>query len=146
MLQYCNTPSAIDGLSPAQKLFGHPIQDTLPAHARSFTSEWQHKMQEAESKAVTTQQSFMDYYNRGAHLLPDIQQGTQVVLQNPRTKLWDTYGTVISVDPHRQYKIKTKHGKVIINHRFLRCRVPAPNLPRAEPQVARSRFFTIHRT
>ena len=86
LLQYRNTPSARDGLSPAQKLFGHPIQDTLPAHARSFTSEWQHKMQ--ESKAVTTQQSSMDYYNRGAHLLPDIQQGTQVVLQNPRTKLW----------------------------------------------------------
>ena len=32
LLQYCNTPSHKDGQSPAQKLFGHPIQDTLPAH------------------------------------------------------------------------------------------------------------------
>ena len=28
LLQYCNTPSRKDGLSPAQKLFGKPIQDT----------------------------------------------------------------------------------------------------------------------
>ena len=28
LLQYRNTPSRKDGLSPAQKLFGHPVQDT----------------------------------------------------------------------------------------------------------------------
>jgi len=38
LLQYHNTPSAHDGLSPAQKLFGHPVQDTLSAHSRSFAS------------------------------------------------------------------------------------------------------------
>jgi len=32
LLQYRNTPSCKDGQSPAQKLFGRPIQDTLPAH------------------------------------------------------------------------------------------------------------------
>ena len=36
LLQYRNTPSQQDRLSPAQKLFGHPIQDTLPAHRRAF--------------------------------------------------------------------------------------------------------------
>ena len=30
--QYWNTPSRLDGACPAQKLFGKPIQDTLPAH------------------------------------------------------------------------------------------------------------------
>ena len=35
ILQYRNTPSCKDGLSPAQKLYGRPIQDTLPAHRRS---------------------------------------------------------------------------------------------------------------
>ena len=32
LLQYRNTPSRKGGLSPAQKLYGQPIQDTLPAH------------------------------------------------------------------------------------------------------------------
>ena len=39
LLQYRNTPCRKNGLSPAQKLFGHPVQDTLPAHRRSFAPE-----------------------------------------------------------------------------------------------------------
>ena len=31
ILQYRNTPCRKDGLSPVQKLFGHPVQDILPA-------------------------------------------------------------------------------------------------------------------
>ena len=37
LLQYWNTSSARDGLSPAQKLFVHPVQDTISAHPRSYT-------------------------------------------------------------------------------------------------------------
>ena len=40
LLQYQNTPSRRDGLSPAQKHFGHPIKDTIPAHRRAFAPEW----------------------------------------------------------------------------------------------------------
>ena len=36
LLQYCNTPSQCDHLSPAQKLFGQPIQDIIPAHRRDL--------------------------------------------------------------------------------------------------------------
>jgi len=32
LLQYRNTPSHKDTLSPAQKLYGRPAQDTIPAH------------------------------------------------------------------------------------------------------------------
>ena len=41
-LQYRYTPFRKDGQSPAQKLFGRPMQDTLPAHRHSFSPEWQH--------------------------------------------------------------------------------------------------------
>jgi len=37
LLQYQNTPLVKNALSPAQKVFGHPMQDTLPAHTSSFT-------------------------------------------------------------------------------------------------------------
>lgn len=36
LLQYRNTPCHKDGISPAQKLLGHPIQNHLPAHRHSF--------------------------------------------------------------------------------------------------------------
>ncbi len=46
LLQYRNTPSKRDGLSPVQKLFGKPMQDTIPAHHRVFAPQWQHSTQE----------------------------------------------------------------------------------------------------
>ena len=35
LVQYRNTPG-VTGLFPAQRLFGHPLQDLVPAHCRSF--------------------------------------------------------------------------------------------------------------
>ena len=40
LLQYRNTPDA-SGLSPAQRLLGHPIQDALPVQRSAFSKEWQ---------------------------------------------------------------------------------------------------------
>ena len=54
LLQYCNTPLVRDGLSPAQKLFGHPMQDILPAHPKSFSQEWQQTEEETERKVIAT--------------------------------------------------------------------------------------------
>ena len=111
------------------------MQDTLPAHSRSFSQEWQHSAEEIEHKVITTQQKTMSYYNKAAHPLSDIKQGSQVVLQNPRTKLWDMYGVVISVDQHHKYHIKIKSGKVLMkNRRLLRRRVPALNPEATKPQ------------
>ena len=49
LLQYWNTSSARDGLSPAQKLFGNPVQDTISAHPRSYISEWENSIEEVEA-------------------------------------------------------------------------------------------------
>ena len=76
LLQYRNTPSRKDGHSPAQKLFGHPIQDTLPAHRRSFTPEWQKSTQEAEQQATETLEQSKTFYNIHARSLPDIRIGS----------------------------------------------------------------------
>ena len=50
LLQHRNTPSRRDGLSPAQKLFGRPVQDVLPAHRRVLAPEWQHSADDAEEQ------------------------------------------------------------------------------------------------
>ena len=111
------------------------MQDTLPAHSRSFSHEWQRSAEEIEHKVITTQQKTMSYYNKAAHPLSDIRQGSQLVLQNPRTKLWDTYGVIIFVDQYHKYHVKIKSGKVLMrNCRFLRRRVPALNPEATKPQ------------
>ena len=125
LLQYRNTPSRKDGLSPAQKLFGHPIQDTLPAHRRSFAPEWQKSTEEAEQQARETREEAKVSYDAHTHSLPDIHIGSKVALQNQHTKLWDIYGTVVTIGPHRRYHVKTNGGRILVrNRRFLRRRVP----------------------
>ena len=57
LLQHQNTSCRKDGLSSAQKLFGHPVQDTLPAHRQSFAMEWQKSSQEAVDTAQAIQES-----------------------------------------------------------------------------------------
>ena len=85
LLQYRNTPSRKDGLSPAQKLFGHPVQDIVPAHQRSFLPQWQQTTQEAAQQAEDTSKLSAAYYNIHAHNLPDIHVGSHVAVKNPQS-------------------------------------------------------------
>ena len=117
LLQYHNTPSRKDGISPAQKLYGHPVQDILPAHRRSFLQEWQQKSQEVEEQAKQTLRSSETFYNTHAHPLPDIHIGSNVTIQNSKSKLWDIYGIVTDISPHRKYYVKTSSGRVLVRNR-----------------------------
>ena len=138
LLQYRNTPSRKDGLSPAQKLFGRPIQDTLPAHRRAFSSEWQKTTRELERHVEVSQETTEAYYNRHAHSLSDISVGSNVAVHNGDTKQWDIYGIVVDIGPYRKYFIKLPSGRVLTrNRRFLRRRVPVsvPPAPTSTPAV-----------
>ena len=125
LMQYRNTPSAKDGLSPAQKLYGHPIQDSLPIHPRAFAPEWQQSTAETERRTQQSEEAATRRYNSTASNLPEINVGTHVAVQNARTRLWDTYGIVTWVGPHRQYHIRTANGQTMLhNRRFIRRCVP----------------------
>ena len=124
LLQYRNTPRK-DGLSPVQKLFGRPVQDSIPTHRRSFPKEWQHAAREADQKEVHTREETKYSYNLHARSLPDITVGSHVTIQNPESKMWNIYGTVVDIGPHRRYYVKTHSGRIFVrNRRFLRRRVP----------------------
>ena len=124
LLQYRNTPSRKDGMSPAQKLFGHPVQDSLPAHQRSFMAEWQKSSDTVDKALSSTQAKSEAYYNQQAHDLPDLQVGNHVAIQDPDSKLWDVYGVVTAIGPYRRYFVKTQSGRVFVrNHRFLRKQI-----------------------
>lgn len=85
LLQYRDTPSRKDGLSPAQKLFGQPIQDILPAHHRAFSAEWQHNTKDAEKQAISTKETLEMSNNQRAKPLPNIQVRSYVTIQNHET-------------------------------------------------------------
>ena len=121
----CSTGTQKDSLSVALKLYGHPVQDTLLAHHSSFAPEWQRSEQEAQQQATAIQEVSQKFYNTRAHPLPEIQAGTNVTVQDHRSKLWDTYGVVTAIGSQHQYYVKTQKGSVLVrNQRFIRRRVP----------------------
>ena len=67
-----------------------------------------------------------------ASYLPDFQVGSNVAVQRPRTKLWDTYGIVTSIGPCYQYHITGRKGQ---NCHLLQYIAPA-SIPELWYQVA----------
>jgi len=130
LLQYHNTPSCEDGTSPVQKLYGHPVQDSLPAHRHSFSSDWQCKTAEVEKQLGDTLETSTQFSNAYAYPLPDIPIGSKWPFRTRETKLLDIYDTVTEICPHRRYYIKTHGERVLIrNCRFLHHRIPLPYTP-----------------
>ena len=74
-----------------------PIQDALPAHHSSFALEWQHSAQVVTQQTEATQEASQRYYYSAAHPLPEIQVGTNVAVQDHKTRLWDTYSVMIAI-------------------------------------------------
>ena len=103
------------------------IQSPEANHPQLYNiKEWQQRAGQAERLRETSRRVATQDYNRTAHSLPDIAVGSNVAVQHPRTKMWDTYGIVKRIGPNRQYHIQTKQGRMLIrNRRFIRRRVPA---------------------
>ena len=100
--------------------------DTLCKASYQHTTDRLPKMAEsAEQHASNTSMASEKYYNQHAHTLPDIQVGSNFAIYNTETKLWDIYGTVTHITPHRRYYVKTSCGRILIRNRrfFLCCRV-----------------------
>ena len=126
---FCST-----AIHPLARMASHQLKNymdilskiyILPVHCRSFLQEWQQKSQEIEEQAKLTLQSSETFYNTHAHPLPDIQIGSNMAIQNPKSKLWDIYGIITDINPHCRYYVKTSSGRVLVrNHRFLRRRIP----------------------
>ena len=134
LLQYHNTPSRKDNLSPAQKLYGHLIQDTLPVHYRAFAPEWQAKMKDVDAQRAKSLEQSKAHYNKHAKPLPVITTGSHVAIRNNETNCFDIYDIVVSVDQFCKYTIKTASGCILVrNCRFIRKRIPASlTLPESE--------------
>lgn len=104
-----------------QKLFGHPVQETLPAHRRSISQKLQKSTINAEKQAKETQYSSTLSYFQHASKLSLLKVDNHAVLQHPVSKLWKTYRTTIELGSNQKYLVKTKSGRVPVqNRRFIR--------------------------
>lgn len=141
LLQYRNTPSRRDGLSPVQKLFGRPLQDTLPAHRRAFAPEWQRSTVEAEEQDRSNREYVEQYCNRRARPLIEIHVGSNIALQDTVTKRWDIYGIVVEVGPHRRYYVKMAGGRVLARNRCVPFSPPTPSTADTPPAAGSASSF-----
>ena len=125
LIQYRNTPSQRDGLSPAQKLFGHPIQDDLPIHRTAFLKKHQKAFERATEKAQRHDEKQAERFNQHARELPDLHIGQPVAIYDGITSTWKIYGTIVECQAKRRYKVKTTAGTILCrNRKFLRVRHP----------------------
>ena len=130
------TSSSKDGLSPAQKLFGHLVQDILPAHRCSFLPQWQQPVQEATQQTNVTSKSSAAYYNLHSHNLPDIHAVSHVTVQKSSLSTMRHYWVVTKIYPHCRYYVKSTDGRVLVHNRcFLHRRIPNSVPVRLDPHT-----------
>ena len=120
-----NAPRCGGGPSPAENLFGRPIRDGLPAHARSFKKEWQRQSEELERRTEAAREKSIEFDNATAHPLTALTVGDHVLIQDPDSSLWSTPGKVIEIGPDRDYLVQMANGKEFRhNRRHLLRRTP----------------------
>ena len=140
LLEWRNTPRE-DGTSPAEALYGRPMQSFLFAHRSQFDLQWrQHAntLDKAPRSDSSTDPPMKVSYDRSARPLSPLALGSHVDVQHPVTKLWSRSGVVVDVGRHRDYQIKLPSGRLLRrNRRFIRPRVSPKSidLPSSDPPL-----------
>lgn len=136
MLQLRNTPDPDCNVSPAQIIFGRPINDTLSfvnklekfsnPHIRpTWREAWNAKENALRSRMVRTSESLKEH----SRPLRPLSVGDKVFLQNqqgPNPNKWDRSGIVVESSGNDQYRVKVDgSGRLTLrNRRFLRVFTP----------------------
>ena len=132
LLELRNSPR-VEGQSPAQILFGHPIRSIIPVHKRAYAKEWQQSKTITEEKREKARKYAENRYNLTAKPLPEFKVGSYVNIQDPKTGRWIETGKIVEVGLNRQYLIKKKNGRLTWrNRRFIRRHHPLISPPRWE--------------
>ena len=99
LLQIRNTPHKATDLIPAIFLYGHPVQDRLPAHLRHFERDWYNQVGEYDQKMYESEVNNERYYNTsaksGPRELPAFKVGDEVAVQNTKNKRFNRCGVMV---------------------------------------------------
>jgi hypothetical protein len=118
-------------------VFNRPVRDALPAHRRSFASEWHLKANILEKRARREKEVQIEHYNRTAHPLQPFGIRGHMIVQHPVSKCWATTAIVVEIGTNRDYIVNTPAGRLFRrNRRMLRKRVPVmPGNPPPGPSI-----------
>ena len=107
VLNYHNTSLRDGPMSPAQLLFGRCLPDFLPVNPKLYELHpyWNQELQDNRRNRNLRLERTALRYNFGTRILPPLKVGQNVSIQNPSTKRWDRYGTVLKILPFRKYQI-----------------------------------------
>ena len=96
LMVYRSTPCATTGFSPAELIMGRKIRTTLPTLDRHLEPNWPDadKVQQNDSAAKS---KYKHYYDKrhGAKPLPDLSDGTKVLVKTDSEKVWTPRGSVV---------------------------------------------------
>ena len=124
LLELRNSPRE-DGLSPAQRLFGHPLRSKVPAHWKSFDPKWQLQAEVADKQQVLTKTKQKFYHDRSVKIRGEIPTGSTVLVQDPISKRWDSMAQVVGTADRRRYHLRFPSGRILWrNKKFLRLASP----------------------
>ena len=128
-----NTPDQLSKLSPADILFGRKLRDAMPSLPKHVTIMnnpkvlpiWREGWKAKEEALRLKYKSCMERMSRGSKLLPKLQPGDTVALQNQGGQFpnkWEKTGTIVEACEFDQYLVKV-HGSGRVtkrNRQFLR--------------------------
>lgn len=132
MLQIRNTPDPDCKLSPAQILFGRPLQDafTFVNRAHKFQNPdispiWRNAWQSKELALRARFAKSVEALSSHTRLPVALEPGNRVFIQNqhgPHPNKWDRSGVVLEQKDHNQYLVKLDgSGRLTLrNRKFLR--------------------------
>ena len=107
--------------------FSKGKDDISSHHQDIFCKKWQKKLNDYDACYNQAHSQNEEIYNLRSRALRPLHVGTQVRVQNPKSKRWDRDGVVIGVGRHRDYHVKLASGRVYWrNRRFLRTLSAVP--------------------
>ena len=86
LLEWRNSPRE-SGHSPAQILFGHPLQSLVFAHRSNFSTEWQQTSDSINASHACANEKVENHYNISARPLQPLKIGDRFDIQHHQTEL-----------------------------------------------------------
>lgn len=100
-----------DRESPAEIVFGHRIRYRAEVHKQFYNPIWFRAMKTQEEEAAA--QAMRDAYHAANDSSHTLVVGAKVVIQNHKTKRWETTGTIMGIGLSGDRKIKTTSGRIM---------------------------------
>ena len=118
--EWRNTKRA-DGLSPAEWLYGRRQRTHAVAHPDSYKRIDDTTWSQHESRRKELAENSKHHSDQHAYKLSPLPLNSKAMLQNPKTKRWDSLVTISEVRPSGSYWVTFENGaRTLRNRRYLR--------------------------